>query len=133
MVFVGFLFPLWMLAQTGEPELADKYYLSAEYENALQLYEKLQKKEPENRTYNLRIADCMQKLGQYADAVSFLDKTARRNPTDHNYPFVLADAYRLQGEFKKAESTEGEVISKRLQSEADFMDVGLRVGRFGEE
>jgi tetratricopeptide (TPR) repeat protein len=124
LVFVGFLFPLWMLAQTGEPELADKYYLSAEYENALQLYEKLQKKEPENRTYNLRIADCMQKLGQYADAVSFLDKTARRNPTDHYYPFVLADAYRLQGEFKKAESTEGEVISKRLQSEADFMDVG---------
>lgn len=113
-----------MLAQTGEQELADKYFLDAEYENALQLYEKLQKKEPENRLFNLRIADCMQKLGQYADAVSFLDKTARRNPTDHFYPFVLADAYRLQGEFKKADNTENEAIGKHLQTEADFVEVG---------
>jgi tetratricopeptide (TPR) repeat protein len=124
LVWVALLLPLWTWAQTGEPELADKYFQDAEYENALQLYEKLQKKEPDNRVYNLRIADCHQKLGQYGEAAASLEKAARRNPYDYYYPFVLADAYRLQGEFKKAESTENEVIAKKLQTEADFMEIG---------
>lgn len=132
MAMVGLLLPLWLLAQTGEPELADKYYRDAEYENALQLYEKLQKREPENRTFNLRITDCHEKLGQYAEAVSFMEKTTKRNPTEHIYAFVLADAYRLLGEFKKAENTENETITKHLRTEADFMETGVWLTESGK-
>ncbi len=128
----GLIFPLWLLAQTGEPELAEKYYQDAEYDNALQLYEKLQKKEPDNRVFNLRINDCYQKLSQYVEAVSFMEKTTKRNPTEHLYPFVLADAYRLASEFKKADNTENETINKQLQSEADFMEIGTWLADLGK-
>ncbi|MFN8394685.1 MAG: tetratricopeptide repeat protein [Bacteroidia bacterium] len=123
-LLIVMLLPMWMWAQGGEPELADKYFRDAEYENALNLYNKLQKQEPENRTYNLRVAECQQKLGQYSECVSSLEKAYRRNPTEYIYGFVLGDAYRLAGDFKKAESTENETITKRMQSEADFMEVG---------
>ena len=120
----GLILPLWLLAQTGEPALAEKYFQDAEYENALNLFEKLQKDEPDNRNYNLRIVDCHHKLSQYADAVSFLEKTVKRNATEFVYPFVLGDAYRLAGDFKKADNIENETINKRLVSENDFLDAG---------
>lgn len=121
---MGLLIPFWIWAQGGEPELADKYFHDAEYDNALSLYTKLQKQEPDNRTYNLRIAECHQKLAQYGESASFLEKAYRRNPTEYIYGFVLADAYRLNGDFKKAEATENETIGKRMQAEPDFMEVG---------
>lgn len=116
--------PLWLAAQTGEPELADKYFQDAEYTNALSLYEKLQKREPDNRVYNLRIVDCHNKLGQYQDAVSFLEKTVRRLPYEHFYGFILADGYRLTGDFKKADNLENDIVGKQLADEADFAEVG---------
>jgi tetratricopeptide (TPR) repeat protein len=118
------LFPLYLLAQTGEAELAEKYFQDGEYENALQLYQKILKEEPESRHFSLRIADCYQKLGQYDEAVGFLEKTMKRNPTEYLYPFVLGDAYRLAGDFKKADNVENETISKHLQYEPDFLEVG---------
>ncbi len=120
----GLILPFWLLAQSGEPALAEKYFQDAEYENALNLFEKLQKDEPDNRNYNLRIVDCNYKLSQYADAVSFLEKTVKRNATDFVYPFVLGDAYRLAGEFKKADNIENETINKRLVAENDFSEAG---------
>jgi tetratricopeptide (TPR) repeat protein len=121
---LGLLIPFLLQAQGGEPELAEKYYQSGEYENALNLYTKLQKKEPENRLYNLRVPDCQQKLQQYEDAAAFLEKLVKRNPTDIYYPFVLADAQRLVGQDKKAAQLENDAISKLLESERDFLELG---------
>ena len=52
------LLPFWGLAQTGEVELAEQYYMDGEYQNALNLYSKLQKKDPTQRLFNQRIAAC---------------------------------------------------------------------------
>lgn len=118
------IFPLVAFAQSGEDELAEKYYQDGEYENALNLYEKLQRKDQENRVYNFRIPDCQQKLSRFNDAVSFLEKVNKRNPEDFYYPFLLGDAYRLTGDFKKADNIEAETIHKSLKLERDFIELG---------
>lgn len=123
LLFAGIIAPFAM-AQSGESELAGKYYEEGEYENALQLYQKLQRKEPANRVYNLRIAGCHQQLEQYEDAIDFLDKVIRRNPDDHLYAFVQADLYKLTGDFKKSESLESETIEKKIKAESDFLEIG---------
>ncbi|MEM0996643.1 MAG: tetratricopeptide repeat protein [Bacteroidota bacterium] len=123
-LFIGLLFPAVLQAQGGEGELAGKYFEEGEFENALGLYTKLQRRDPGNRLYNLRIVSCHQQLEQYETAVSFMDKVMRKNPNDHLYPFVQADLYQLTGDFKKSESLEDETIEKRIRLESDFMDIG---------
>jgi tetratricopeptide (TPR) repeat protein len=125
--FWGFLilFPLMSLhAQVGEPELAEQYFQDEEYANALALYSKLQKKEPENRAYNLRLVDCHRQLAQYDEAISHLERVRKRAPQEPIYPFVLADVYRLKGDFKAADNIETQVIEKQLVMESDFMQAG---------
>jgi tetratricopeptide (TPR) repeat protein len=119
-------------AQAGEPELAEQYFVDGEYENALNLYSKLQKKEPGNRIYNLRLADCHIKLSQYDEAVSHLERTVKKNPGEFAYPFVLADAYRLKGDFKAADNIETQTIEKQILTEEDFMKTGSYLFQAGK-
>jgi tetratricopeptide (TPR) repeat protein len=123
LLFFSTLAPVAM-AQGGEAELAGKYYEEGEFENALQLYQKLQKKEPSDQFFNLRIVSCHQKLERYEEAIDFLDKVMRRLPEDHLYGFVQADLYKLTGEFKKSESLETETIEKKITAESEFMGIG---------
>lgn len=112
------------LAQSGEEELADKYFQDGEFESALTLYTKLQKKDARRRLFNLRIADCYRQLERYEQAISFLDKAIKKNPLEHMYPFVQADLYKLTGDFKKAEALETQVIEKGMRTDQEFMEIG---------
>lgn len=126
LLLMGFLMLLssaaW--AQSGEGELAEKYFQDGEWENALSLYDRIQRKEPDNRTFNQRISYCYGQLERYDDGIDFLDKVIRKNPSDNLYPFFQADLYRLKGDFGQAESIENKTIESNLKTEADFMEVG---------
>ncbi|HHG85407.1 MAG TPA: tetratricopeptide repeat protein [Bacteroidetes bacterium] len=119
-----FIAPVILLGQGGEVALADKYYLDGEFENALQLYSKLQRKDVSNRLYNLRIADSYLQLEEYNNAVAFMEKVIRKNPEDHLYPFIQADLLKLTGEFKKSKAMEDHTIAKLMRTEAEFLEIG---------
>lgn len=125
-LFLGLflLFAMVGRAQSGEIELAEKYFQDAEWQNALTLYQKIQRKVPDNRTFNQRIAFCFGQLEQYDDGISFLDKVIRKNPDDNLYPFFKADLLRLKGDFAPAENLENKTIESALKSEAEFMEIG---------
>lgn len=124
--------PMLVAAQTGEVELAERYFNDGEYENALGLFEKFQKKEPESRFFNQRVAFCLSKLERYDEGVSFLDKVIKKNPDDNLYPFLKADVLRLRGDLEKAEDLEITTIEKKLKTEADFMEIGTLMYQEGK-
>lgn len=111
-------------AQGGEPELAEQYFNDGEFANALALYSKLQKKEPENRAYNLRLVDCHTRLDQYDEAISHLERVRKRAPQEFVYSFALADVLRLKGDFKGADNVETQAIEKQLVNDEQFMQAG---------
>lgn len=119
-----FMVPLFLLGQSGETDLANQYFKDGEWQNALNLYAKLQRKEPTNRTFNQRIPFCHAQLEQYEEGVGFLDKTIRKNPSDHLYPFLKADLLKLSGDIAGAEALQDKTIENDLRTEADFMEIG---------
>lgn len=123
LVLLAFL-PVWLLAQTGEVELAEQYYKDGEFQNALNLYSKLQKKDPSVRLFNQRIASCHGQLEQYEEGIDFLTKAMRKNPDDHVLPFMKADLMRLAGNSDGADALENKVIISDLKTEAEFMEAG---------
>ena len=108
----------------GEAELADQYYADGEYQNALELYEKLHKKEPQQERFAIRAVDCHRSLGQLAEGISFLDKARRQAPANWKYAILHAELYKLGGDAKKAEETHRQVITKMLLSERDYAECG---------
>lgn len=126
LLFLGFFLLSTMAgwAQAGEVALAEKYFQDAEWQNALTLYSKIQRKESDNRTFNQRIAYCYGQLEQYDEGIDFLEKVIRKNPDDNLYPFFKAELHRLKGEFDQAENLENKTIESALKTEAEFMEIG---------
>jgi tetratricopeptide (TPR) repeat protein len=124
LLFLMAFLPILALAQTGEVELAEQYYNDGEFQNALNLYSKLQKKDPTVRLFNQRIASCYGQLEQYEEGVDFLTKAIRKNASDHILPFMKADLMRLNGDADGANALENKVIVNDLKSEAEFLEAG---------
>lgn len=124
LLFLMAFLPMLALAQTGEVELAEQYYNDGEFQNALNLYSKLQKKDPTVRLFNQRIASCYGQLEQYEEGVDFLTKAIRKNSSDHILPFMKADLMRLNGDADGADALENKVIVNDLKSEAEFLEAG---------
>ncbi|RMG20694.1 MAG: hypothetical protein D6730_19345 [Bacteroidetes bacterium] len=123
LVLLG-LMGLGLYAQPGaEAQLAEQYFADAEFESALELYEKLYKNQPEEQ-YGLRIAACYEALNQYEEALKFLDKSIRKQPRIVIFPVLKAMILEKTGAFKEAEKLYKEIIDKKLLIEADFVRVG---------
>lgn len=127
--FLLFLFLLSLrvtqaAAQTGEAALADQYFEDKEFQNALDLYLKLNKAEPEDDAFITRATACYTFLGQYGEGVKFLDKVARSRPDSPVFLLMKADMMALNGQAKEATSLQEEVVEKKLQSEKDFYSAG---------
>lgn len=114
-----------VLAQaSGEEELANQYFQDAEYESALELYDKLYRKDPANQTFVMRAAACYRELFRYPEGIEFLEKAYKKTSYRHNYEFVRADLLERNGQLEASKSVINEVIYKRLESEADFSQAG---------
>lgn len=123
MLFIGILSG-GMFAQGGEAELADRYYRDGEYESALGLYQKLQKKDKKSEHYNRQIAGCYERLFQFGEGIVFLDEVLKKQPSAYEMEIIKAHLQKLNGEVKEAEKTLENLIENKLMSEKDFVDVG---------
>lgn len=111
-------------AQSGaEAQLAEKYYQDGEYESALDLFLKLSRKAPDERT-SRRIVSCYELLGNYEEAIKFLDKAMKKQSDVVMYPILKASLLEKTGDLKAADKLYSDAIQKRLKGQGDFMQVG---------
>jgi len=111
-------------AQVGaEAALAEQYYLDGEYESALELFEKVHKKGPQEK-FVIRIVGCHEKLGQFDKALQFLDKEIKRNPNSPQYAVYQGRVYEKVGDFDQANALFEDVIQKQLKSQGDYSQIG---------
>jgi tetratricopeptide (TPR) repeat protein len=126
------LLPGLMRAQTSaEAELASRYFNDGEYQSALDLYEKVYRREPEER-YARRIVQSYENLMQYEEAISFLDKVIRKEKEAPIYPIIQAGLLAKTGDLKAADKQYDQTISKSLRSEGDFVKIGAYLFQAGQ-
>jgi tetratricopeptide (TPR) repeat protein len=108
----------------AEVELADRYFQDGEFESALELYQKLNRRNSEEK-FVLRIVECYELLTRYDEALEFMTKTLRRtkNPSVL-YPLIQAGLYEKTGQLKESDEVYQETISKKLRSQGDFVQAG---------
>lgn len=117
---------------TGEEDLANQYYQDAEYESALELYQKLYKKDPSNPLFVLRSAACYKELFRYPEGIEFLEKAYKKATYQYSYEFVRADLMERNGQEAEASALIQDVIFKRLSSELDFSQSGAFLYQAGK-
>lgn len=108
----------------AEAALADQYFADKEYDAALELYEKLYKKEAKN-LYVTRIVDCYDAAGKFEDAIVFMDKAIKKQPDAILYPVMKAGILDKMGDITAADALYKDIIEKKLKSEGDFMQVSV--------
>lgn len=125
--------PLWVVlllcfcsglfAQPGsESALAEQYFLDKEYDSALELYEKLYKKEASEILVN-RIVYCYESLGRFEDALIFMDKAIKRQPDMVIYPAIKAAILEKTGNSEQADIIYKDMIAKKLKTENEYIQV----------
>ena len=106
-----------------EADLAERYYVDGEYESALELFVKVNRKNPQE-TYALRIVSCYEMLAQYEEATKFLDKEIKRRKDNPIFPITKATILEKLGDLKAADKLYNDVIYKDLKSQGDFVRIG---------
>ena len=118
-------------AQTAaEAELANRYYSDGEYESALDLYDKVYRRQPEER-YARQIVSCYEALSRFEEAIKFLDKVSKREKTEPIYPILQAGIMAKTGDLKGSDKLYEEVIEKQLRTEGDFIKIGAYLYQIG--
>ncbi|MCB0838281.1 MAG: hypothetical protein KDD99_16520, partial [Bacteroidetes bacterium] len=117
----------------GEPEaeLAERYYVDGEYESALDLFLKVNKRS-EQENYALRIVSCYEMLTQYDEAIKFLDKEIKRSKSNPIFPITQATLLEKTGDLKGADKVYEDVIYKDLNSQGDFVRIGAFLYQAGK-
>ncbi|MEM7660141.1 MAG: tetratricopeptide repeat protein, partial [Bacteroidota bacterium] len=122
----------WLVAQPkAELELAERYYQDAEYESALELFEKAYKRSPEEGI-GRRIVGSYEMLLQYEDAIKFLEKATKRHPEVSIYPILHAAILEKTGDLKAADKLYENAIEKQLRNQGEFMQIGAYLYQEGK-
>ncbi len=116
---------------SNESALAEQYFLDKEYDSALELYEKLYKKEPTELLVN-RIVYCYESLGKFDEAILFMDKAIKRQPEQVLYPAIKASIFEKTGNTADAEAIYKDLITKKLRTEAEHIQVGAYLYKIGK-
>ena len=106
-----------------EAKLAERYFSDGEFESALELYQKLNRRNSQEE-FIRKIAKCYENLDRYEEAIKFLDKTAKRASDKPIYPILQASLMEKTGDLKGAEKIYEDVINKKLRGEGDFIQIG---------
>ncbi|MCI4666989.1 MAG: tetratricopeptide repeat protein [Bacteroidia bacterium] len=105
-----------------EVKLAERYYEDGEFESALDLYLKLNRRGI-NEDYIKKIASCYENLNQYDEAIKFLTKTSKKSDRPI-FPVLKASILEKTGDLKGADKIYEEVINKKLRNDGDFIQIG---------
>ena len=132
MIWLSLLLAGGLSAQTNpEAELANRYFNDGEYESALELYQRVYRREPAER-YARRIVQSHEQLTQYQEAIDFLDKVIRKHKREPIYPILQAGLLTKTGDLKAADKQYEQVIAKDLESEGDFVKIGSYLYQAGQ-
>lgn len=118
-------------AQDNEAALAEQYFLDKEYDSALEMYEKLYKKEPKEMYVN-RIMSCYEAGRRFEDAALFMDKAIKKQPDMVLYPVMKASLLEKTGNMEQAMALYKEIIEKKLRTESDFQQVATYLYKTGK-
>ena len=129
-LLVFFTVSIWA-QPNAEAELAERYYVDGEYESALELFEKIHRKNPDEK-YALRIVSCYEFLTRFEDGIAFLDKAMKRSRTNVLFPVLKASMLEKIGELKASDKLYDDVIQKRLSTVGHFIKVGAFLYQAGK-
>ena len=122
---VTILFYLSVFSQpTDEISLANEYFNDGEYEKALEIYQKLQRNQPNNDLFIYRISDAYIALKQNNDALDFVNKLIKKHPQKPHYVALKTDVLDKMKKEAEAESLREQLIFKQLKTIEDFTTVG---------
>lgn len=114
-----------------EVTLAERYYADGEFQEALELYEKLFRKNGAER-YALQAVACYEQLGQFDEGTSYLEKIIKKQEDAPIYPIVKAGIMEKTGKLKEADKLYDQVIKKQLRDEGDFVKIGSYLNKQGK-
>ena len=120
---LGLAFVYVQAQPNPEAELAERYFIDAEYESALELFQKVYKRSPQEK-YALRIVESYEALTQFEEAIKFLDKAIKKRDASILFPVVKASLLEKTGQIKESDKLYQNVIDNRLRSEGNFIRVG---------
>ena len=87
-IFFVFIGCSKLFAQDNDLQLAKQYVSDGEQQKALDIYQKLYKKD--NETYFPVYFSCLLNLKKFDDAINLAKKMIRKHPDDHQYVIQLA-------------------------------------------
>lgn len=99
-------------------------FATAQYEKALEIYEKLLQQQPEKKSYLLNKAVCLTNLGQYEAAEKILFRLNYEEPDNENVNRVLAWTLTCDGKYEQAEKLYTQLISVEKPSADDLLNYG---------
>lgn len=106
------LLPVLVIAQAQEEQLAMFYFNNGEMEKAVDLYEKLYAKYPNNNSYYNQYFKTLIALKKYDDAVKIVKKQQKKAPTDLTLYVDLGYAQSLDKKDKDAANAYDEAIRR---------------------
>ncbi|MDB4903450.1 MAG: hypothetical protein JWQ63_2731 [Mucilaginibacter sp.] len=126
-VFIFFVFIgcLRLFAQDNDIRLAKQYADNGEQQKALDIYQKLYKKD--NETYFPVYFNSLLSLKKFDDAINLTKKMLHKHPNDSQYIIQLGTAYTQQGAVEKANALYDELI-KNLP--ADQSQIAMLAAQF---
>lgn len=81
---------------------ASRQLVLGQYEKAIEIYEKLLKKDGSNPTIHFQLSRCHEALKNYDKAISFGEKSVKLEPNNEFYTMQLAESYEANTQFDKA-------------------------------
>ncbi|MFI5222014.1 MAG: tetratricopeptide repeat protein [Bacteroidia bacterium] len=112
LIVSAFVFPLFLLAQDRDEQLAAQYFNSNEFAKALDVYEKLFSKTPASNYIYENLLICYFNLKKYEDAEKTVKKLIRKNPDNPYYPVDLGYVYKKSGKEELAKKQFDEIVNK---------------------
>ena len=103
--------PPQQIKDRGMEQLAKSYYQNQEFEKALELYEQLYEKFPQQYYYNFYL-NCLVELKNYKEAEKLVKQQSRISSL--NYRYIIDEAWinKLEGNDKKASKLLDEIIDQ---------------------
>ena len=107
-IFFVFICCQGLFAQDNDFQLAKQFAANGEQQKALDLYQKLYKKD--NESYFQVYFNSLLSLKKFDEAINITKKIIHKHPDDHQYIIQLGTAYTQEGAVEKADALYDELI-----------------------
>lgn len=106
--------------KSNDELLAVQYYQNKEYDKAIEIYENLLNKKPDNISYYNALLNCYFEINEFGKAEKHVKRQSKRNPYNMQFKIDLGYVYQRNGNNEKA-SKYFESIIKDLSPEYQYV------------